>query len=101
MKAYKIDDIYIKFDTQTNDIVRDFHKYLNEQIFNDFRIKEMDKRGASIIETLFIYYKKDPNKLPESTRLLYSTKGISVLGDYISGMTDRYALIQYEQMINL
>jgi dGTPase len=61
----------------------------------------MDKRGKDIIEALFSYFKKEPDKLPESTKKLYSAKGICVLGDYIAGMTDRYAINQYDQMISL
>ncbi|MBP8641114.1 MAG: hypothetical protein KBI01_09525, partial [Oscillospiraceae bacterium] len=101
LRAYEIDNVYIKYDDSTNEIVNDFHKYLNELIFSDPRINEMDRRGMDIIESLFLYFKKEPDKLPESTKQLYSGKGICVLGDYIAGMTDRYALNQYYQMINL
>lgn len=68
LRSYKINEIYIKFEDSTDEVVTDYHRYLNSLIFSDYRIREMDKRGKDIIESLFLYFKREPDKLPESTK---------------------------------
>jgi len=61
----------------------------------------MDRRGKDIISTLYNYFKDFPEKLPESTRKKYEDYGIIVISNYISGMTDRYAIQEYNNIIKL
>ncbi|MBM7558146.1 deoxyguanosinetriphosphate triphosphohydrolase family protein [Halanaerobacter jeridensis] len=101
IRAYEIDKEYIKLN-KIEKLVNDFHKYINKKCFNDFRIKEMDRRGEKIVEVLYEYYKEYPkDTLPKSTYELYEENGIRTIADYISGMTDRYAIEEYDSLIEL
>ena len=105
IKALELDKEYITYNEPLRSIVNDFHSNLKKILFSNYKIIEMDKRGKIIIESLFDFYKEHPYKLPDKTFNRYSTcSGVdktNVIADYISGMTDRYALEQYDNMINL
>ena len=62
------------------------------------KVKEMSNKGKLIISTLFDYYYKNQDQIPEQfvvpNNILLSTT------DYISGMTDRFAIIKYNQITN-
>jgi dGTPase len=58
----------------------------------------MDKKGQRIVTSLFDFYKSNPDALPESTLKLYNKNNERVLIDFISGMTDRFAIEQYRKI---
>jgi dGTPase len=102
LRAFHLDNVYIRFKDPLKGVVENFHDKLNAILFSDFRVTEMDRRGESIIQALVTYFKMFPRKLPPETFLKYAADDencIVVLADYISGMTDRYALEQYEGLI--
>ena len=65
----------------------------------------MDKRGRAIIETLFEYFLNNPEHLEKSTREKFEKKEgkdqVIVISDFISGMTDRFAIQSYNEIINI
>jgi len=90
----------IDYKEPRKELIKCFHDYLNEIVFNNYKVDEMDKRGRFIISTLYNHYKSHPDKLPERTLKKYKNGNSNrVLADYISGMTDRYALNRYNKMI--
>ncbi len=98
--AYELDRVYIDF-AETKKEVESFHEYITSKCLEEYRVKEMDRRGKDIISTLYNYFKDFPEKLPESTRKKYEDYGIIVISNYISGMTDRYAIQEYNNIIKL
>jgi len=103
-RAMELDEVVIKYSDKIGSEVNRFHSKMNKLIFNDnFKIKEMDKRGKLIITSLFDYYISRPEKMPNPTyeKFLKNNKSPIVIADYISGMTDRYAISQYKEMIRL
>jgi dGTPase len=100
IKAYELKDKYIDFGDRT-DMILSFQKKIQNKCINNPKVKEMDKRGKNIIETLYKFYKDNPGKLPSDTFEQYKNIGITALANHISGMTDRYAIKCYEDMINM
>lgn len=101
VKAYEINRVYIDYEEETKSIIKSFQKHLSDMLKVDYRISEMDRRGKDIVSTLFKYYMEKPSSLPDITYELYKQNGIIVISDYISGMTDRYALEKYNELIDL
>lgn len=105
VKALEVNKEYIVYNEPLKSIINDFHNNLNELLLSNYKIQEMDRRGETIIKSLFNFYKENPSKLPKETYNKYESckneKNIIVIVDYISGMTDRYALEQYNNLINL
>ncbi len=58
-----------------------------------------EERASEMISALYGYFKKNPDKLPQFYKDLMSSCDIdTVVSDYISGMTDRYAVYIFEQI---
>lgn len=98
LKTLEINSKYIKY-YESEEIVKSFHKEVSQICINDYRVEEMDKRGKNIVKTLYNHYKKRPKKLPSSTYQKFKDDGLRVIVNYISGMTDRYAIEQYDNII--
>lgn len=98
LKALEINDEYIKY-TESEEIIKSFHEEVSQICINDYRVKEMDRRGKNIVKTLYNHYKNRPEKLPSSTYQKFKERGLRVIVNYISGMTDRYAIKQYNDII--
>ncbi len=72
-------------------------EFLNSNVYNHKNL--IDKRNYSkiVINKLFVYFKNNNNKLPSD----WITKDIEierVICDYISGMTDRFAINLYKDI---
>lgn len=91
LRAYSLDKIYVDFDYSVKKVFEEFHEKLDEKLISTKEIKEMDERGRRTIEALYNFYTANPEKLYSSTYKLYKRKGASVIVDFISGMTDRFA----------
>lgn len=98
--AMEIDNYYMTYG-QFNEIVKDFHETLKKNCFSNFGVKEMDRRGKDMVRTLYKFYVLFPERLPEVTMKKYSINGPIVLLDHISGMTDKYAIEQYNSLIRI
>lgn len=101
IRAYEIDKEYIKYTPELNGVINSFHDYINRKSFSDYRIIEMDKRGKEIITCLYAFYNDNPDKLQDNTKKAYYQRGKIAIVDYISGMTDRFAIEQYNSLIDL
>jgi dGTPase len=66
------------------------------------RVKEACGVGSKVIRALYLRYLKEPNLLPEMEREKLETAGEKerelVVAHWIAGMTDRYALRDYERI---
>ncbi|NLK71492.1 MAG: deoxyguanosinetriphosphate triphosphohydrolase [Clostridiales bacterium] len=75
--------------------------YMFENVYYSNIVKkdeEMDKI-QNIIEKLYFYYKKNPEKLPQEYYPMIDEWGIDeIVKDQIAGMTDRYAINIYTQL---
>jgi dGTPase len=76
--------------------------FLFENVYLNPRAKTEEVKAKDVVCTLFDYYVAHPDKLPERNRRRIGTEeGETVeraVADFISGMTDRYAIEVYEDM---
>ncbi len=87
--------------------VSDIKTFLYRHLYNHDRIKAMHSEAQKILEFLYFFFLENPRHLPESEyqKSLSSTdsdgeSGLTrVVTDYIAGMTDRYATIEYQRLL--
>lgn len=83
-------------------------QFLRKNLYQHYRVHRMSMKACAIIEALFEAFMNDPRILPteafEHCQELENNdsqegmaRGIS---DYIAGMTDRYAIVEYERIFN-
>ncbi len=77
------------------------NKYLLEKLYRNYKVLRMSRKAQMVIESLFGVYLEDPKQLPEGNRRrLTSEDSRIVVADYIAGMTDRFAMIEYKKLFD-
>ena len=77
----------------------EFQKLLFERVYRHPRVMRMSRRGQGIVEGLFQEYRAHPRMMPRHYQARVLEEGLErVVADYVSGMTDRYALSQFSYL---
>jgi len=75
-------------------ILRDF---LFERVYNPNSIREETEKAREVVRSLYHYFNKHEDKMPQEYRLHRDTTERRVV-DYIAGMTDQYAMRMAEEL---
>ncbi len=75
--------------------------FIREKLINHFRVQRMGFKAAQFIEQLFQTYLAHPGLLPTGVQAKIEGRGVArTVADYIAGMTDRYALQEWERLFD-
>ncbi len=85
---------------------QELKRFLRTKLYNHPKVKTVMDEARSTLKTLFETYLKEPNRLPAEHQLLVSRAeaegGIAararVVADYVAGMTDRFAFVEYARI---
>ncbi len=75
-------------------------RFMNERVYTNSRAKSEERKAEMLVETLYDYFLKHKDALPEEMRMLLE-RGEPlerVVCDHISAMTDRYAIAKFEEI---
>ena len=98
----KIEDIYnakssiADFTEDTKKLITNIKLFLHEKMYKHKYILKWTSKSEVIIKFLFNYYLKNYNLLENKTNKLF-TKERNIC-DFIAGMTDKYAIDQYNNL---
>ena len=98
----KIEDIYnaklsiADFTEDTKKLIANIKLFLHEKMYKHKYILKWTSKSEVIIKFLFNYYLKNYNLLENKTNKLF-TKERNIC-DFIAGMTDKYAIDQYNNL---
>ena len=93
------------FSPEMKELNSELRNYLFTHLYKNPLITEMNQTGKSIIKSLFQYYSTNKEHLPEKyinkiktknqkeTEVNFNTE--EIIANYIAGMTDRFAIKQY------
>jgi dGTPase len=77
-------------------------KFLHENLYRHEKVRQMNEQTHVMVEVLFRRYTDDPGQLPVSFGQLAAGQDLTgkarVVADYIAGMTDRFAISEYERL---
>lgn len=77
-------------------------KYMFQSVYKNPKAKGQEEKAENLLIQLFDHYRKHIELLPEEYIDLINIQGESVdrvVCDYIAGMTDRYAIAKYKELI--
>lgn len=75
------------------------HEFMYGAVYLNDYAKREEKKVPHLIESLFGYYVRHPDRLPESMREIAEADGREQAAcDYIAGMTDRFAVDLYSNL---
>ena len=73
--------------------------FMFENVYSNPVAKGEENRAKEVLVRLFEYYTKNPDKMPELYRNNTKTEPVErCVCDFISAMTDRYAIEQYKEL---
>ena len=99
-KVKKISDIYknlnqtVIFSDKFLSIETEIKQFLKIKMYNNKNVMNKNNNGKKIIRNLFKTIIKKPNKYIKSSDL--KKDKLRAISDYISGMTDRFAIQLYK-----
>ncbi len=90
----------VVFSEDMNEKNIELKRFLMTRMYKNERVMKLEKSARKTLSGLFQLYIVDPNKIPEHVRKLEKVDGRHrMVCDYVAGMTDRYALQQYERWL--
>jgi dGTPase len=83
-------------------------RFLRERLYRHYRVRRMTAKADRVVRSLFEAFMEDLQVLPtdyqHKARALEEAQGVAgrarVVADYIAGMTDRYAIREYERLFD-
>ena len=89
----------IKMDNETFKYFDMLHSFLYESVYLNPQAKGEESKVLGIMEGLFSYFMKHPDKLTNEYAAIRDREGIERAAvDYISGMTDHFAIVTYNDI---
>lgn len=89
----------IEMDDETHKHYLELHKYLFDTVYINQKAKGEEEKVFGIISALFEYFMSNPDKLSFEFRNIAERDGVErAVVDYISGMTDHFAVYTYENI---
>jgi dGTPase len=88
---------------EINAMVRELKDFLYENMYRHYRVIRMAQKAEKFITELYNAYAAEPAQLPNSTRERWKEGADPlerVVCDYLAGMTDRYALQEYQKLFD-
>ena len=74
-------------------------KYLFDNVYFNSKAKGEEKKAELLVEKLYYYFCDHPDELPDEYKTVMPADGTGrAVCDFISGMTDRYAISMFEKL---
>jgi len=87
------------YSPETTTMSRALKDFLYNKMYQHYRVVRMSQRAEHFITQIFNSYLKEPRQLPDDDRKRLDKEGVHrVVADYIAGMTDRSAQIEYRRL---
>ena len=80
---------------------RELKDFLYHNMYRHYRVVRMSAKADMILSRLFDTFLSNPQLMPTHIQEMISEKGLeTAICDYIAGMTDRYAVEQYQKLFD-
>jgi dGTPase len=75
--------------------------FLYDQFYRNYRVARMSSKAQRFLQEIFDAYVSEPQQLPTETQPKVESRGLyRAIADYIAGMTDRYALSEWQRLFD-
>jgi dGTPase len=90
---------FITMDESVHKAMMDLRSFLFDNVYLSPSAKAEEPKAYMVVRTLFEHYMGHPEDLPEDERPAEGASLAQAVADYVSGMTDRFAIRTYEQLM--
>ncbi|WP_350282434.1 deoxyguanosinetriphosphate triphosphohydrolase [Nitrosomonas sp.] len=77
---------------------QELKRFLHKNLYKHYRVMRMSNKARHTIEKLFTAFETEPALLPYEYQKKFQEYGHQAIADYIAGMTDRYAIREYQRL---
>ena len=92
----KTNYLIVDFSDRIRNSVNEIRFFLRTNMYNNINVLAKNNKGKSVIKKLFYKIKQNPRKFISNEQLNYNK--FRAISDFISGMTDRYAINLYNKI---
>lgn len=78
--------------------MQEFRQFMFHRVYNSSTLREERRKGQYIVQALYKYYRDDISRLPEHFLTWASGDETQAVVDYISGLTDNYAIDLFQSL---
>ena len=90
---------YIRMSAEVHGAMTKLRDFMFDAVYTNSVAKGEDEKARNVIRTLFETFMKNPEKLPKDTKEMIDRFGLEqAVTDYIAGMTDNYAIYQFNEL---
>lgn len=91
----------VQFSPEVTEMVKELKGFLYDRMYRHYRLMRMQSKAERFVTELFEAYVKEPRMLPTETQSRLTTTPLEqVVTDYVAGMTDRYALQEWQRLFD-
>jgi dGTPase len=95
------DENVVNYSAEFGELMKELKRYLYENMYRHYRLVRMQQKAERIVANLFNAYIKEPEMLPtEAQKRLAEAPLHRVVADYLAGMTDRYAVDEWDKLFD-
>lgn len=89
----------LSFSPEISEAFIGLRKFMFDNVYLNLDAKKEEKKARVVLRMLYEHYRDHPEEMPQEYFALYkSEEGMEAVKDYVSGMTDRYAVQQFQQL---
>jgi len=89
----------ISFSPQTAFVFNSFYHFMWDNVYRNMKAKSEERKVRGVLKGIFDYFCDTPDELPGDYRAIAVKDGLKrAVSDYVSGMTDKYAIHTYEKL---
>lgn len=93
----------VGFSVQVESWQRELATYLHAHLYRHYRVMRMAHKAKRVIRELFCAYMHTPDVIPDVVQRRIATGCVPkarAIADYIAGMTDRYAILEHQRLLD-
>lgn len=90
--------VLISFSTTIRRQQQELKRFLHKNLYKHYQVMRMSKKARHTITRLFSAFETEPALLPREYQRRFREYGHQAIADYIAGMTDRYAIREYQRL---
>ncbi len=99
--ARSLNKMLVIFSPEVANAIEEIKKFNIEKIYKSYNLNRTMNKAKRIVQELFQCFYDNPELLPiEGGRLAYEFERSVVICDYISGMTDRFAIHEHRRIFD-
>ncbi|MGN6059065.1 MAG: deoxyguanosinetriphosphate triphosphohydrolase [Sphingomicrobium sp.] len=88
------------FSASLSDEERELKRFLYERLYDSPQLQGVRSEAERIVSNLAAAYREEPTLMPQSwQRSGAAVEQLRTIGDFIAGMTDRYAIARHEELV--